>query len=74
MLYFLVNTNKSHFVMYTLCGEPVRVGKLENFYVEYLVVGHSKTRADQVFANVANIFASSNYFNHLCVFQNDIDL
>jgi len=64
---FTGGTNKSHFIIDALCGETVRVGRLNNFKVDYLRTGHSKTDADRLFANIATALQSKDYFNHLYV-------
>src|SRR3978361_83241 len=68
--YFLGGTNKSQYVIGAICGETVRVGRLDSCLVDYLRTGHSKTDADKMFANIATALAPKDYFNHLYLIIN----
>lgn len=62
---YLGATNKSHFIIDAFCGETVRVGRLDKCDSAYLRTGHSKTKADRLFANIATALTPVDYFNHL---------
>ena len=57
-------TNKSNYVIDAFCGKLVRVGRFDAFVVDFLKRGHTKTRADKLFARVANSAKDQDYFNH----------
>ena len=62
-------TNKSNFVVNSLCAEPIRIGRFLSFTTIYLPKGHSKTNADKMFANIATSLTVNDYYNHLYVYS-----
>jgi hypothetical protein len=50
-----------------LAAEPVRVGRFNNVIFNFVRTGHSKTRADKLFALIITKLSKCDYFNHLYV-------
>ena len=53
--------------MNTLIVEPVRIQAFLSAHLSFLIVGHTKTRVDQMFADVTRVCSNEDYFNILYV-------
>lgn len=61
----IIGTNKCQYVINPVGAEPVRLKRMLEVLLIFLKVGHTKTKADKLFANNALSLLGRDYFNHL---------
>lgn len=62
---FFAGTNKAQYVVNTVLVEPVRLHRFLSALITFLIVGHTKTLADQMFADITKVCFKEDIFNHL---------
>lgn len=68
---FCSGTNKSQYVVNGVLVEPVRLMRFLEALITFLTVGHTKTLADKMFADITHVCTKQDIFNHLYVLLND---
>lgn len=61
---YLSGTNKTQYVINTVIVEPVRLQRFIEAQATFLVVGHTKTLADEMFADITHVCTKQDIFNH----------
>ncbi len=61
--FITVGTNKSQYVVNKICAELVRIGRFKRVNMDFLQVGHTKNKADKLFATIAKALLELDYFN-----------
>lgn len=49
----------------SIVSEPVRLGRFQKVELIFLKIGHTKTEADEMFAEFSRTMKSVDFFNHL---------
>jgi hypothetical protein len=61
----ILGTNKTQYVINGVLVEPVRLHRFMQAWITFLRVGHTKTEADQMFADITHVCVKEDIFNHL---------
>jgi hypothetical protein len=68
--FIAVATNKNKYVLNAVGAEFTRIGRLQTCELAFLIVGHTKSCVDRMFANWSSSWKRQDCYNHLYVVGN----